>query len=70
MADPPNSRKTDPRGGRADLEPDTSGADGGLPRWVKIVGIIAIVVVLLMVVMLLVGGGHGPGRHALSLGGY
>jgi len=36
----------------------------GMPRWVKVVGIIVIVVVLLVVVMLLVGGGyHGPRRH-------
>jgi hypothetical protein len=36
-------------------------------RWVKILGIIALVVVLLVVVMLLIdgggGGGHGPQRH-------
>jgi hypothetical protein len=37
---------------------------GGTPRWVKVVGIIAVVVALLVVVMLLVGGGgHGPQRH-------
>jgi hypothetical protein len=42
--------------------PDT----GGTPRWVKVLGIIALVVALLVVVMLLIGGGggHGPGRHA------
>ena len=35
------------------------------PRWVKIVGIIALVLVLLVGIMLLtgIGGGHGPGRH-------
>jgi hypothetical protein len=36
----------------------------GAPRWVKVLGIIAIVVVLLFVIMLLAG--HGPGRHAPS----
>jgi hypothetical protein len=38
---------------------------GGAPRWVKVVGIIALVVALLVVVMVLVGGtgGHGPQRH-------
>ena len=36
----------------------------GTPRWVKVVGLVAIVVVLLMVVALLAGGGHGPGRHS------
>lgn len=36
----------------------------GVPRWVKVVGIVAAVVVVLIVAMLLVGGGeHGPGRH-------
>lgn len=38
------------------------------PRWVKIVGIIALVLVLLVGIMLLagVGGEHGPGRHRPS----
>jgi hypothetical protein len=36
----------------------------GAPRWVKALGIIAIVVILLFVIMLLAG--HGPGRHTLS----
>ena len=37
----------------------------GMPRWVKVAGIILAVVALLVVVMLLVGGGggHGPQRH-------
>jgi len=35
------------------------------PRWVKALGIAAIVMVLLVVVVMLVAGGqHGPGRHA------
>jgi uncharacterized cupredoxin-like copper-binding protein len=59
MADPPRS-------------PDT-GADPdrgeGMPRWVKVFGIIIIVLGLLAVVVLLIGGGrHGPGRH-LGAGG-
>ena len=36
----------------------------GTPRWVKVLGIIAIVLVLLFVIMLLAG--HGPGRHTSS----
>jgi hypothetical protein len=39
----------------------------GMPRWVKVSAIIALVIVVLVVVMLLVGGGpgeHGPGRHS------
>jgi hypothetical protein len=38
--------------------------DPGAPRWVKVLGIIALVVVLLVVVTMFIGGGeHGPGRH-------
>jgi hypothetical protein len=33
----------------------------GVPRWVKVFGIVAVVVVLLVVIMLLAG--HGPDRH-------
>jgi uncharacterized cupredoxin-like copper-binding protein len=51
----------------ADLPPDRGFT--GIPRWVKVFGIIAIVLVLLVVVMLLAGGGgHGPGRHTGSGG--
>ena len=40
-----------------------SGDDGAvrMPRWVKIVGGVAILLVVLLVVALL--SGHGPGRH-------
>ena len=40
----------------------------GMPRWVKVFGIIGIVVVLLVVIVLAtgVGGEHGPGRHSSS----
>jgi hypothetical protein len=59
MADPP--RSPDDTGGGPDR-------GEGLPRWVKVSGIIVIVVVLLVVVLLLIGGGggHGPRRHAPS----
>jgi hypothetical protein len=46
MADPPRHRE------RAD-------GDTGIPRWVKVVGIVVAVVALLVIVMLLVGGGSG-----------
>lgn len=36
----------------------------GLPRWVKIAGLIALVVGLLLAVQLIAGGDHGPGRHS------
>lgn len=45
----------------------------GIPRWVKVVGIVLAVAVLLFIVMLLVGngggGGHGPARHTSGDGG-
>ena len=49
--------------------PDRESAPGA-PRWVMILGIVALIVVLLFVVIMLVGGGggHGPGRHIPSSG--
>jgi hypothetical protein len=46
----------------ADLPPYST------PRWVKILGIIALVVILLVVLLHLTGIGrnHGPGRHIPS----
>lgn len=41
--------------------PSRAGEPTGMPRWVKVFGIVAAVVVVLIVVMLLTG--HGPGRH-------
>ena len=39
----------------------------GIPRWVKVFGIIVIIVVLLVVAVMFIGGGeHGPGRHTPS----
>jgi hypothetical protein len=40
----------------------------GLPRWLKVAGIVLVLVVLLVVVFLLVtgGGDHGPRRHGLA----
>jgi hypothetical protein len=37
----------------------------GLPRWVKVVGIVVAIMALLVVIMMLVGGGgrHNPLRH-------
>ena len=37
----------------------------GTPRWVKVLGLAALVVVVLFVVVqVLTGGEHGPGRHS------
>lgn len=36
----------------------------GVPRWVKVFGVVAVIVILLAIAaMILVGGEHGPGRH-------
>lgn len=41
-----------------------------VPRWVKVVGIVAGVVLLLAIAALAFGGGqHGPGRHFSSQSG-
>jgi hypothetical protein len=60
-------RRTRPRRGEETQVTDPSRYDdaGGVPRWVKVFGIVALVVALLVVVMLLMGGtgGHGPQRH-------
>jgi hypothetical protein len=44
---------------------ETSDEATGIPRWVKLAGIVAAVVVLVVVVLMLVGGGEGhrPRRH-------
>jgi hypothetical protein len=44
------------------------GSPPGMPRWVKVSGIIVAVLVLLVVIVMLISGGHGPRRHALSGG--
>ena len=50
-------------GGNARGEP-APGSPPGVPRWVKVFGIVAIVLVLLLGGLMLFGGGsHGPGRH-------
>ncbi len=39
----------------------------GIPRWLKVVGLIALVVVLLAIVIMVTrGSGHGPQRHGLG----
>lgn len=54
-------------------EPDTRdkvaapgrAASAGMPRWVKVSGLVVLILAVLVAVMLLVHGpgGHGPGRH-------
>jgi len=61
MADRPSSSEN---GDDRDIDYNRESATG-IPRWVKVVGIVVAVVALLVVVIMLVGGvgGHGPGRH-------
>jgi hypothetical protein len=62
MADPP-PRDRDTRED-AGVSADR-GSPPGMPRWVKLSGIIvAVLVLLVVIVMLIAGGGHGPRRHA------
>lgn len=66
MADPPPNLDT---GDDTGVSPDPSTT--GMPRWVKVFGIIGIVLVLLVAIMLVTGGGpgsHGPRRHTQSEG--
>ena len=48
-----------------DVRPDRDSTPG-LPGWLKVSGMIAILLVLLLVAVgvLGIGGEHGPGRHA------
>lgn len=44
-------------------EPDRE-VTTGIPRWVKIFGIVALAVIVLVVILMIASGGeHGPGRH-------
>ena len=64
MADAPGHHRSDHVGAETDRD-----APPGMPRWVKVTGVVAIVLVLLVGVLLLFGngpGGHGPGRHTGS----
>ncbi len=51
----------------ADPRPDRESTTG-IPRWVKILGIIALIMVLLVVIIMLTGG--GPGGHTPPAGGH
>jgi hypothetical protein len=59
MADPPRARDPAQAAGLA----ADRGSPPGMPRWVKVSGIIVAVLVLLLVIVLLLSGGHGPRRH-------
>jgi hypothetical protein len=53
-----------PRHPDAETGHDTSrGGPPGVPRWVKVSGIVVAILVLALVAVMLIGGDHGPGRH-------
>ena len=63
MSDVPS--KSDSRGDTgATGAGDGRGSTGGMPRWVKVLLITALVFVLALVVSRLAGVRHGPGLHA------
>lgn len=42
----------------------SAGGPPGIPKWLKVSGIVvAILILLLVIAVLIVGGDHGPGRH-------
>jgi hypothetical protein len=56
--------RTGPDAGNGTTSVPASSAHPGLPRWVKVSGIVvAILAAVVVVIMLVVGGEHGPGRH-------
>jgi hypothetical protein len=48
------------------LSPRDGEGSAGVPRWVKVSGIVGVAVAVLIVVLLLAG--HGPARHRAGLG--
>ena len=70
MADlPPDPRGRTGDDARDDARNDAVG-EAGMPRWVKVFGVVIVVLILLLggLKLLGVGGEHGPGRHAPSGG--
>lgn len=51
------------------MDPDHHPGEG-MPRWVKVSGIVVLLVAALAVILLVLGGpgGHGPGRHGFAAG--
>jgi hypothetical protein len=55
-----------------DLPPSDPNEDvdaaAGMPRWVKVFGIVGLVALLFVLITLLLGVNHGPGMHSLGNG--
>jgi hypothetical protein len=69
MSNPiPYSKTDDETDARSDR--GSGAAYPGMPRWVKVAGIVVVALVLLVVIFMIVGGGaHSPGRHTPSASG-
>jgi hypothetical protein len=59
----PGTNELDPHAGDPPTYADSNPDSGGLPRWVKLAGILVVIVLLLVLSMMLLGGGHSPVRH-------
>jgi hypothetical protein len=69
---PGEPREREPRGSQRSDRPAGSNhpdagtrpdpAPAGIPRWVKVFGLVGLVLVVLLIVLLATG--HGPGRHS------
>lgn len=71
MATEMTNRPQDPETGAGSAATYDRESTTGMPRWVKVGGLVLALAVLLFIVMLLVGGvgRHGPARHASSSDG-
>lgn len=50
-----------------DVNPnDSVSASVGMPRWVKVLGILGLVLLLFLLITLLLGVDHGPGMHGMG----
>ncbi|MEV6600053.1 hypothetical protein AB0M36_24845 [Actinoplanes sp. NPDC051346] len=54
----------------ADPDGPSSGGEPGVPRWVKVIGVVVATLIALVVLAQVTGlaGDHGPGRHLGGLG--
>lgn len=68
MSEQPGNLDADPKPDNSHQVGQVSGgkpdaSSPGRPRWVYVVGIVAIVLAVMVIIMVLVGGNHGPSRH-------
>jgi hypothetical protein len=63
MADSPRYPETYPDSADEPDLPPGGDTPPGIPRWVKVLGIVALAAVLLVVVLVLLGGHTPPAQH-------